>query len=71
MMPGAGSAKLKKILTKSYLYLNLLSASGEAPKWSPATWDGHPRCQLAEGEDVAVAGGVVGGETATKCPERG
>jgi hypothetical protein len=29
----------------------------------PATWDGHPRCQLAGGEDVADA-------TATNCPER-
>jgi hypothetical protein len=29
----------------------------------PATWDGQPRCQLADGEDVAA-------KTAMKCLER-
>ena len=33
----------------------------------PATWDGHPRCHLAGGEDVAVA--PMGAATATNCPE--
>jgi len=35
--------------------LFILLASGEALIEGPATWDGHPRCQLAGGEDAAVA----------------
>jgi len=35
--------------------LFILLASGEALVEGPATWDGHPRCQLAGGEDAAVA----------------
>jgi len=35
--------------------LSILVASGEALVEGPATWDGHPRCQLAGGEDAAAA----------------